>query len=743
MLHYFGQNGKTVLHAACRLGLTDIVQLLLGAGADPHARDVHEITPELVALSLGHADCARLCKNVEIFSPVRQKNSQPVPISDEEDSSEDWGRKQFDVETDIDFSSPGEGLDTENGGEDVEDWRREGDAARPEGTSMEEEHESFDGTWEGREQEHEEEGWAWTEEGGWQNVQEDASEEQRISLSSSERGAETAWNVARKRSEISSGGDGNQAKVAEAGFAHEDTDLARSGYTEQAEDTKRGGGSEGGGGENNDDWGRLATEGWQGRLPDGPSEVPMLTEQAEEPYSPEILTLKGYGLADHEPRGSESYPDIKVQKNEIGGGGDGGDGGERGSDVEGEQCVQTPNKPEGTEARAEGSADQAEEANQGSDENAEEDGWVWSETEGWQKTFPSVPTQALAFVDVDKDPHSFETFTVTEPEGLDCNQSWNKSHTNMPLFDNQVGDRGRGGGGNGIEREQWVETSDGSWVGVGRTEEQKGHVDGEHHQQYNDLRQKSTSYTHGHYPRNERVEPDYVVKGPLAQTWEGYDEQDMGRGAWPTVKTEGGTGGDNRGSIINITDNEGCANTWKTPPEDEAAWSTNPDNLTLDNSAGIFQGGGRDDGNIEASLNTYLTPSDEQIDVAQQQEHVLASEDGQVDGDGRDCESYTQSPQDGVGDNHSNNDSGEAQRSLEVTEKLNSTVSEVDARRPIAWGGIGRVLQDKNRWLSVVDEKSGSVYYRNQQSGVTQWETPESGAVIEREDMHGADPSVA
>ena len=30
------QNGRTVLHAACRLGLTDIAQLLLQHGADPH-----------------------------------------------------------------------------------------------------------------------------------------------------------------------------------------------------------------------------------------------------------------------------------------------------------------------------------------------------------------------------------------------------------------------------------------------------------------------------------------------------------------------------------------------------------------------------------------------------------------------------------------------------------------------------------------------------------------------------------
>lgn len=54
------QNGGTALHAACRRGLTDIAQLLLEAGADPLSRDTDGRTPELVALDLGHSDCAGL-----------------------------------------------------------------------------------------------------------------------------------------------------------------------------------------------------------------------------------------------------------------------------------------------------------------------------------------------------------------------------------------------------------------------------------------------------------------------------------------------------------------------------------------------------------------------------------------------------------------------------------------------------------------------------------------------------------
>ena len=76
MRRRLSQNGGTILHAACRLGLTDIARLLLEAGADPHTRNAHGKTPELVALDLGHSDCAGLFYNMEIrrFSP--QGNSQ-------------------------------------------------------------------------------------------------------------------------------------------------------------------------------------------------------------------------------------------------------------------------------------------------------------------------------------------------------------------------------------------------------------------------------------------------------------------------------------------------------------------------------------------------------------------------------------------------------------------------------------------------------------------------------------------
>lgn len=78
-----------MLHAACRLGLTDIAQLLLEHGADPHVRDAHGRTPELVALDLGHADCAGLFYNVDIHSYApKQSGADDGSTSDEENSAE-------------------------------------------------------------------------------------------------------------------------------------------------------------------------------------------------------------------------------------------------------------------------------------------------------------------------------------------------------------------------------------------------------------------------------------------------------------------------------------------------------------------------------------------------------------------------------------------------------------------------------------------------------------------------------
>lgn len=62
------QDGGTVLHAACRLGLTDVAKLLLDAGANPHARDTLGRTPRLVALDLNQADCAGLFYKMAIRS---------------------------------------------------------------------------------------------------------------------------------------------------------------------------------------------------------------------------------------------------------------------------------------------------------------------------------------------------------------------------------------------------------------------------------------------------------------------------------------------------------------------------------------------------------------------------------------------------------------------------------------------------------------------------------------------------
>lgn len=72
------QNGETILHAACRLGMTDIARLLLDAGADPSVLDSQGKTPELVALAMGHAECACLFYQREIRSFKPQERNESV-----------------------------------------------------------------------------------------------------------------------------------------------------------------------------------------------------------------------------------------------------------------------------------------------------------------------------------------------------------------------------------------------------------------------------------------------------------------------------------------------------------------------------------------------------------------------------------------------------------------------------------------------------------------------------------------
>lgn len=78
MMYFVLQNGGTILHEACRLGMTDVARLLLKAGADPYVLDAQGKTPELVALAMGHTECACLFYQTEIRSFRPQERDQSV-----------------------------------------------------------------------------------------------------------------------------------------------------------------------------------------------------------------------------------------------------------------------------------------------------------------------------------------------------------------------------------------------------------------------------------------------------------------------------------------------------------------------------------------------------------------------------------------------------------------------------------------------------------------------------------------
>lgn len=61
-----------------------------------------------------------------------------------------------------------------------------------------------------------------------------------------------------------------------------------------------------------------------------------------------------------------------------------------------------------------------------------------------------------------------------------------------------------------------------------------------------------------------------------------------------------------------------------------------------------------------------------------------------------------------------------------------------DMASSTGWSGVAAVFRAKSTWVSLVDRESGSVYYLDQQSGLTQWEAPEDGDdVVPSDDLAG------
>ncbi|CAM9256511.1 unnamed protein product [Scytosiphon promiscuus] len=130
------ENGGTVLHAACRLGLTDIAQLLLDHGSDPHVRDARGRTPELVALDLGHSDCAGLFYNVDIHSYAPDPSNNHRRERSTTDAAGGEGRQERGEDgvggSDVNDNGRGERRETAEG-EGQRDDRDEGDDAHEDG----------------------------------------------------------------------------------------------------------------------------------------------------------------------------------------------------------------------------------------------------------------------------------------------------------------------------------------------------------------------------------------------------------------------------------------------------------------------------------------------------------------------------------------------------------------------------------------------------------------------------------
>ncbi|CAN0540246.1 unnamed protein product [Ectocarpus sp. 12 AP-2014] len=87
------------------------------------------------------------------------------------------------------------------------------------------------------------------------------------------------------------------------------------------------------------------------------------------------------------------------------------------------------------------------------------------------------------------------------------------------------------------------------------------------------------------------------------------------------------------------------------------------------------------------------------------------------------------------GDKSGDGTSGSLEGSLEGT-VATTRISNGDAnhRPSIAFGTIVEAAKAIKRWIPQVDEVSGSVYYQNEESGLTQWDVPEDAVVVAAED---------
>lgn len=672
-----------MLHAACRLGLTDIARLLLEAGADAHSRDARGRTPELVALDLGHSECAALFYNVEIhsFMPSRRDRED----HDSDGSSVDHGYS----------SEVSEG----NGNRKMKPLREDSTEHRRRDSESERDRQGKN----------------------------DGNDDDDIIVNDDDNARHPG-----ERGQAWALQDGGDALARDRSLV-----LHNAGVV-SAEDEKEEG-------EQKEQWTWTADGKWQ-KSSDCVSETVAVARRAS--FDAQF---------EQQQHISKLLPMDYSKSGDV---------------PDGQNCIIKENQ----------GAHCQEDSRQGDEVDGSEGEWEWSETTGWQPRYFKENEQASSLV--------LTQYAGQGDDGAETELSLNpierrlssvsyfkvQPEADMNHKERRGDDDGKDGEGRDVSpQERWAQTPDGNWAiasyacAVGKEEATnqqmtEGGNDGGHGGEW------VWSDTEGWHAASSglHVSSSSLQSRQLAVVEHVYDRRAPGRRnsgdphqSEPYPEWEAGLHDSNNNGHTSADENG-----WLQAPQEDYAVEARRD--------AAAQG---DEGEGEARANSQrreLRPREYAWEasggaassgrdgyVRENLDHMdestygsrLAGYAGDVqDVNGRigyDSSLYNGSEQSrNAGydqDGHAKDIPAEpnaASTTLIAGQSVESRQARSEGGRFIGWGGVAAVFRAKDKWFSLIDRESGSIYYQNQRSGLTQWEVPGNGAVIESEGMHGDDASI-
>lgn len=366
----------------------------------------------------------------------------------------------------------------------------------------------------------------------------------------------------------------------------------------------------------------------------------------------------------------------------------------------------------------------AEHTKHGGGGDADEEGgkWEWSEGEGWHSHLGDGISQALALVEQPEAAISLTNQAIREDRVIEYEPRLSESCSEWKSYSNKNCDGGE------VDAQKWVQTPDGEWVPGPQAVEPGGYNEGEKQQlQEYHVSEEDSSRNFDYQRALESTEN-------LNHGNNVYVEDGEGVPGRASTAVDGGNDGDDWEVAPNIEHGQEYGYDKQTPTQVKESWLSSPYHLVVKEGGDVLhEEGGYDQVGAD--------------DTQHQERHGSGWENGHVDGSGFGRDGDTQ------GEHHTTRNNTSTLDKPEDEEKAlggkNEPATLVAAEegtgtpgKPSSWNGIAGMVRAKNRWMSLVDRESGSVYYQNEQSGLTQWEAPEDGAVVVPEDVYGDDASI-